>query len=181
MSHGAWGMSHGVGDGAVAHPPAASLPNLHGAGSRKRPPEIHEGAEQGAPSKPSSEFKPFAKKIAEKIESNFSVARRERRSAAGCVTESGTTLRGSLADFDQGSERSEPTANPKKTISFSAKIFGKGSILLCATITDFRNWKHVGSNVCREVAWASCPCLLADRTLNNKSRRDRGKTRQSGA
>jgi len=66
------------------------------------------------------------KKFAEKIESKFSVARRERRSAAGCVTESGTTLRGSVADLDPPSERSEPVANPKKQSVVRQRLLANG-------------------------------------------------------
>jgi len=69
------------------------------------------------------------KRFAEKIESKFPVARRERGSAAGCVTDrtgapGATPPQGILADLDPRYERSEQISTLKKS-PFSTKIFGE--------------------------------------------------------
>jgi hypothetical protein len=61
------------------------------------------------------------KRFAEKIESKFTEARRERGSAAGCVTDEQRRIGGFRPISPEQFERSEPTPNQK--INFFGKDF----------------------------------------------------------
>jgi hypothetical protein len=67
------------------------------------------------------------KRFAEKIESKFSEARRERGSAAGCVTDEQRRIGGFRPISPEQFERSEPTPNQRNQF-FRQRFLAKGLI-----------------------------------------------------